>query len=94
MTHRAVQLVALLVLTALPAEARLLAAQDTVQRSWKTLEELSTQERRDIDLATDTPRHPEVAYLPAEAYPFTPLTPRKKWATGLWNTTRVRVGRE
>ena len=72
MTHRAVQLVALLVLTALPVEARLLAAQDTVQRSWKTLEELSTQERRDIDLATDTPRHPEVAYLPAEAYPFTP----------------------
>ena len=72
MTHRAVQLVALLVLTALPAEARLLAAQDTVQRSWKTLEELSTQERRDIDLATDTTRHPEVAYLPAEAYPFTP----------------------
>ncbi len=72
MTHRAVQLVALLILTALPAEDRPAAAQDTAQRSWKTLDELSAQERQDIDPATDTPRHPEVPYLPAEVYPFTP----------------------
>ncbi|MCY4390369.1 MAG: hypothetical protein OXC18_24980 [Desulfurellaceae bacterium] len=40
--------------------------------TWKTVEDLSPQERQKLDLATDTPRHPQVPYLPAEPYPFTP----------------------
>jgi uncharacterized protein DUF1329 len=41
-------------------------------RSWKYLSELSEEERRDIDLRTDTPRDTTLPYLPAEPYPFTP----------------------
>ena len=40
-------------------------------RTWKTVEELSPQELREVDLATSTPRHPTIPYLPAEAYPYT-----------------------
>ncbi len=40
-------------------------------RSWKYLSELSAEERRDIDLRTDTPRDTTLPYLPAEPYPFT-----------------------
>ena len=39
--------------------------------TWKTVADLSPQERQKLDLAADTPRHPEVPYLPAEPYPFT-----------------------
>ena len=38
-------------------------------KSWKTVAELSAQERERIDLATDTPRHATFPYLPAEPYP-------------------------
>src|SRR5262249_55183613 len=41
-------------------------------RTWKTVAELSAQERERLDLATDTPRHTQFSYLPAEPYPFTP----------------------
>jgi hypothetical protein len=41
-------------------------------RSWKSLHELSEDERRAIDLRTDTPRDATLPYLPAEPYPFTP----------------------
>ncbi len=41
-------------------------------RSWKYLSELSAEERRNIDLRTDTPRDTTLPYLPAEPYPFTP----------------------
>ena len=41
-------------------------------RTWKTVADLSPQERQKLDLATDTPRHPQVPYLPAEPYPFMP----------------------
>ena len=44
----------------------------SAQRTWKTLAEFSPTERQEINLETDTPRHPQVAYLPAEPYPFTP----------------------
>ena len=43
-----------------------------VSKTWKTLEELSADERATIDLRTDTPRDPAIPYLPAEPYPFTP----------------------
>lgn len=41
-------------------------------RTWKTVEELTVEELARVDLRTDTPRHPEYPYLPAEPYPFTP----------------------
>jgi hypothetical protein len=41
-------------------------------RTWKTVSELTPQELRQVDLRTETPRHPEYSYLPAEPYPFTP----------------------
>lgn len=44
----------------------------TIPRTWKTVGELSPAELAQIDLRTDTPRHAEYPYLPAESYPFTP----------------------
>jgi hypothetical protein len=41
-------------------------------RTWKTVAELSAQERERIDLSTDTPRDTTFPYLPAERYPFSP----------------------
>ena len=41
-------------------------------KTWKTVAELSPKERERIDLSTDTPRHAQFPYLPAEPYPFTP----------------------
>jgi hypothetical protein len=43
-----------------------------IPRTWKTVSELSAEELAQVDLRTDTPRHPEYPYLPAEPYPFTP----------------------
>ena len=47
-------------------------AQADTTRMWKTVSELSETERADIDLRPDTPRDPQIAYLPAEKYPFSP----------------------
>jgi hypothetical protein len=48
------------------------------ERSWKTVDELSPEELREVDLATDTPRHAQIPYMPAEPYPFTaPYTAEK-----------------
>lgn len=41
-------------------------------KTWKTVAELSPKERERIDLSTDTPRHAQFPYLPAEPYPFAP----------------------
>jgi hypothetical protein len=41
-------------------------------RTWKTIAELSPEERASIDVSTETPRHAEFPYLPAELFPFTP----------------------
>ena len=41
-------------------------------RTWKTLAELSAEERAGLDLSPETPRHPQFSYLPAELYPFAP----------------------
>ncbi len=54
----------------LPAAAE--ETNNSRNRTWKTVADLSPQERQKLDLAVDTPRHPEVPYLPAEPYPFTP----------------------
>lgn len=40
-------------------------------QTWKTVEHLSLQELREVDLSTTTPRHQTAPYLPAEEYPFT-----------------------
>ena len=41
-------------------------------KTWKTLDELSAQELSRLDLRQTTPRNPQIPYLPAEAYPFSP----------------------
>jgi hypothetical protein len=41
-------------------------------RTWRTVDELSADERARLDLSETTPRHPTVPYLPAEPYPFQP----------------------
>jgi hypothetical protein len=41
-------------------------------KTWKTVDELSEAEKRDLDLRTETPRDPRTPYLPAEPYPFQP----------------------
>jgi hypothetical protein len=40
-------------------------------RTWKTVDELSVLELRNVDLSSTMPRHADAPYLPAEAYPFT-----------------------
>ncbi|HEV8713584.1 MAG TPA: hypothetical protein VGX03_12250, partial [Candidatus Binatia bacterium] len=53
--------------------APLHAGEDGAQgKTWKTLTELSAVEQAQIDLGTDTPRDPQVSYLPAERFPFSP----------------------
>ena len=41
-------------------------------RTWKRLDELTPQDRTEIDMATATERDPVIPYLPAEPYPFSP----------------------
>jgi hypothetical protein len=41
-------------------------------RTWKMVEELTPEELNAVDPRTDTPRHPQLSYMPAEPYPFTP----------------------
>lgn len=99
MDDRAFRLVTIVVLMALTLGGRHASADETGQRTWKTLFELNAREMQNIDLAANTPRHPEVPYLPAEAYPFTPpytaeemgyqameYTPRQRWSGVVANT--------
>ncbi len=39
-------------------------------KTWKTVAELTDEEKSAIDLRSDTPRDASVAYLPAEPFPF------------------------
>lgn len=41
-------------------------------RTWKTVAEFSPEERAAIDFSTETPRHAQFPYLPAEMFPFSP----------------------
>jgi len=43
----------------------------TQARTWKSVDELSPPELRDVDLSTNTPRHAQIPYMPAKPYPFT-----------------------
>src|SRR5215208_1845980 len=40
-------------------------------KTWKTVAELSAEEKAGLDLRTDTPRDAQFPYLPAEKFPFT-----------------------
>ena len=62
-------------------------AQEKPSRTWKTLAELSAEERASLDQSPETPRHPQFPYLPVEPYPFFLRTVRKKWACEPWNLT-------
>jgi len=53
--------------------APLRAGEDgTPHKTWKTIAELSATEQAQIDLRTGSPRDPQVPYLPAERFPFSP----------------------
>lgn len=67
-------------------------------RTWKVVSELSAEELAQFDARTETPRHPQFPYLPAEPYPFTPpytaeemgyrmmeFTQRPRWSCALAN---------
>ncbi|MBI3245311.1 MAG: DUF1329 domain-containing protein [Deltaproteobacteria bacterium] len=47
-------------------------SRDNGTKTWKTVAELSPQERERLDFSTDAPRHAQFPYLPAEPYPFSP----------------------
>jgi hypothetical protein len=49
-----------------------LAFAQTSTKTWRTVEELSSEERVELDFRMDTPRDAQIPYLPAEAYPFSP----------------------
>ena len=41
------------------------------EKSWRSLDQLSSWEREQIDFRLNTPRDPKTGYLPAEPFPFT-----------------------
>lgn len=60
-------------------------------RTWKTVDELSPPELRDVDLSTNTPRHAQFPYMPAEPYPFTaPYTAEEMGYRAMEFTQRPR----
>ena len=79
-----------------------LAVSEPVQagiRTWKTVQELSEAELAEVGLESDTPRHAQVPYLPAEPYPFVApytaeemgyrameYTPRPRWSSVVANS--------
>lgn len=48
------------------------ACAQPLTKTWKTIDELSAEERAELDFRADTPRDPQIPYLPAEPYPFSP----------------------
>ena len=72
----------------------------TSGKNWKTLAELSSTEKAQIDLSTDTPRDSRVPYLPAERFPFSaPYTAEEMGLrsmeyphTPYWNLTLIDIG--
>ncbi|MBI3300649.1 MAG: DUF1329 domain-containing protein [Deltaproteobacteria bacterium] len=71
-----------------------LYAEDTYRpqaQTWQTADELSPEELRDVDLATNTARHAQVPYMPAEPYPFTaPYTAEEMGYRAMEFTQRPR----
>ena len=48
------------------------AAGAAAEQTWKTVDQMSAEDRALFDPATSTPRHAEFSYMPAERYPFEP----------------------
>jgi hypothetical protein len=71
-TWRAASLLLLNLTLLLGLGWRSLVIAQTPIRTWKTLEELSPEGRAALDIRVDTPRDPQIPYLPAEPYPFSP----------------------
>ena len=76
------------------------AQEDGTGRTWRLLSELSQEELVRIDLSAETPRDPEITYLPAEPYPFTPpYTAEEMGFRAMefphmpsWNCVQIEVG--
>jgi hypothetical protein len=62
----------LMSITGAPSDAEMSEAATSQGRTWKLVEEMLPEELKDVELRTDTPRHPQFLYMLAEAYPFTP----------------------
>lgn len=68
-------------------------------KTWKTVDELSNEERAVLDLRTDTPRDPQMPYLPLERFPFTPPYTAEEMGlramefphTPFWNCTLIDI---
>jgi uncharacterized protein DUF1329 len=66
-------------------------AADRPAKTWRTLDEIPAEQKKDIDLRTDTPRDPKFPYLPAERYPFEP--PYTAEELGIRSTEFIHVSR-
>src|SRR4051794_14024244 len=75
-------------------------------RTWHPVAELTAAEQALVDLRTDTPRDPQVTYLPAERYPFAPpysaeemgyrameFSHSPRWSCNLFDVAGVQGGR-
>jgi hypothetical protein len=101
MKRQAFSLILILTLTVVGSVTTYTYAKDynhPQQRTWKTVAELSPEDLQKIDLTSDTPRHTQVPYLPAESYPFSApytaeemgyrvmeFTPRPRWSSVVAN---------
>ncbi len=74
--------------------------QNSRQRTWRSVSELSAEELVHIDFSTDTPRDASIPYLPAEAYPFqSPYTAEEMGFRSMefphmprWNCVQIEDG--
>lgn len=48
------------------------SAEEKEKKTWRIIDELSTQELARLDFSENTPRHATIPYMPAEPYPFEP----------------------
>ncbi len=76
------------------------AGERNQRRTWYRVSELSEAELELIDLRTETPRDPEVPYLPAERFPFAPPYTAEEMGlramefphTPFWDLTLIDIG--
>jgi hypothetical protein len=75
-------------------------------RTWHPVAALTAAEQALVDLRTDTPRDPQVTYLPAERYPFAPpysaeemgyrameFSHSPRWSCNLFDVAGIQGGR-
>lgn len=76
------------------------AEDGTRQQTWQYVSELSEAEKAEIDLRAATPRDPQVPYLPAENFPFSPPYTAEEMGlramefphSPFWNCTLIDIG--